>query len=93
MHYRRTVIYHVFILLAQPSEHPSHVPAVILPPTATMFLSCVCKLLGSVIDECWKSLKDTIWYDDAFSREKEDVETMFQRYGEDMGYRTCATTM
>ncbi|KAF8056266.1 hypothetical protein FPV67DRAFT_650208 [Lyophyllum atratum] len=50
------------ILLVQPAYVSAADPPEILPPTVKIFLGNSCNITGECVDDCWETLRSTIWH-------------------------------
>jgi hypothetical protein len=81
------------ILLTQPSSHPAAKPPDVLPSGIVTLLSRTCDLPESAVISCWETLKDDVWHQNIFLTPDDSREALFQKYGEDIGFRVYITAL
>jgi hypothetical protein len=76
------------ILLAQPADHPSDVPPLVLPLSIKTFLSSACQISQTLVDDYWVALKETVWNEATSTVRDSAIEDLFHEHGQDLGF--CA---
>jgi len=75
------------IILAQPSQHSSNEPPLLLSPAVATLLSRVCNISENTVTACWGLLREVVWYEHDFVDPVRMREVLFQKFGHDLGFR------
>jgi hypothetical protein len=70
------------ILLAQPAKIRVDCPPKILPPSIVFFLASSCNIEDDCAQDCWDTLKQSIWHETTFT---DDGGDSFEKHGHGIG--------